>query len=208
MEVHSEWSHIASPGVVHANTPKIRVRGRGDWTALPYRTGQYNAMELSQAPAVSSRLKTARSDSERRATGRVRTRCRLRAMSPWPPIGHGRTERIGRRPPPQDRAAPAKGAASATVPSAQWATGGQPELGRGMCGQWGGGRPRNPRIPSHPDLAGKIAGTRIFPIGPGSGMSGVIIGILPRFPIWPGNREIGKSRFGRARENSRDLRLD
>ena len=93
----------------------------------------------------------------------------------WRPIGHGRTERLGRRPPPQDCAAPAKGAVSATVPPAQWATasGGQPELqvGRGMCGQWGGGRPRKSPNPARPDsdLAGKIAGIFPIPIGPGSG---------------------------------------
>jgi hypothetical protein len=43
--------------------------------------------------------------------------------------------------------------------------------------------------PSRPDSAGKIAGTRIFPIPIRQG-SGKFPGFRPRFPMWPG---IGKS---------------
>jgi hypothetical protein len=208
LEVHSAWSHIASPGVVHANTPKIR--GRGDGTALPYRTGQYrNAMELSQAPAVSSRYKTARSDSERRATGRVRTRCRLRAMLAADWAWANRKARAAAT--AAGLCGPCKGGRvghgpTSTVGHCQWRAARASSWPRHV---WAVGRGQTPKIPeSRPSRLGfGRKNSRDFPDPDWAGIGGTL-GIFPRFPIWPGFREIGESRNCRGRENSRDLRLD
>ena len=69
------------------------------------------------------------------------------------------------------------------------------QLGRGMCqcGQWGGGRLRkspNPAAPSR-SRSGR-ENSRDFP-SPDPDWAGIggTLGIFPRFPIWPGSREIG-----------------
>ncbi len=63
------------------------------------------------------------------------------------------------------------------------------------------GRPAPPR----PDLAGTTAVIFAIPIGPAGDRENTR-DFVP-IPIWPGSRDIGESRFGRDRGNSRDLRL-